>query len=285
MVSSLRLRKAVPPPPPPPLPLATVPDHVAIIMDGNGRWARNRGEPRLAGHRAGTENIRRVIQRFADYGVNYLTLYAFSTENWDRPPYEVRGLMMLLSRFLKRETKYLHKEGIRLLHLGDLTPLKPGLQQEIREAIELTKDNTRMTLAIAFNYGGRAEIVEAVRRIVAAGIAPDAIDEDAVAAHLTTTGLPDPDLIIRTAGEMRISNFLLWQGAYAEFCFTPAFWPDFDIEHVDEALCTYSQRRRRFGGLLPDESDYERRHDGRSARANGHSPEGAARPHQNGHKG
>ena len=255
MVSVLRLHSKEAPPPPPPLALAPVPDHVAIIMDGNGRWARRRGQPRLAGHRAGTENIRRIIQRFADYGVSYLTLYAFSTENWERPRYEVRGLMTLLSRFLKRETRHLHENGVRLLHLGDLDPLSPGLQQQVRDAIELTKHNQRMTLAIAFNYGGRAEIVEAVRSIVAAGIPPEEIDEDVVRAHLSTTGLPDPDLIIRTAGEMRISNFLLWQGAYAEFCFTPVYWPDFDIQHIDDALLVYSQRKRRFGALLPDEED------------------------------
>ncbi len=255
MVSVLRVHGKEAPAPPPPLPLAQLPDHVAIIMDGNGRWARSRGQSRLAGHRAGTENIRRIIQRFADYGVSYLTLYAFSTENWERPRYEVRGLMTLLSRFLKRETRHLHENGIRLLHLGNLDPLSPGLQQQVRDAIGLTKHNERMTLAIAFNYGGRAEIVEAIRSIVASGIPPEEIDEEVVRGHLFTTGLPDPDLIIRTAGEMRISNFLLWQGAYAEFCFTPVFWPDFDIQHIDDALLVYSQRKRRFGGLLPEEED------------------------------
>src|SRR2546425_9759102 len=201
-----------------PLALTAVPDHVAIIMDGNGRWAKERGRPRLFGHRAGTENVRRVIERFGDYGVKYLTLFAFSTENWDRPRYEVRGLMALLSRFLKRETQNLHNEGIRLLHIGDLSPLGEKLQKQIAEAIELTKDNQRMTLAIAFNYGGRAEIVDAVRRIVTAGVPSEEIDEALFDRYLFTRGLPDPDLIIRTAGEMRISNFLLWQGAYAEFC-------------------------------------------------------------------
>jgi len=240
---------------PPPLDLAAVPVHVAVIMDGNGRWARQRGRPRLFGHRAGTENVRRVIERFGDYGVKYLTLFAFSTENWDRPKYEVRGLMSLLSRFLKRETKHLHENGIRLRHLGDLSPLSPRLQQEVREAIELTCDNRRMTLSIAFNYGGRAEIVEAVRRIVDEGVPAGEIDERTVSNRLLTNGLPDPDLIIRTAGEMRLSNFLLWQGAYAEFCFTPVYWPDFDIQHIDEALLTFSQRTRRFGGLLPHELD------------------------------
>jgi undecaprenyl diphosphate synthase len=239
----------------PPLAVAAVPAHVAIIMDGNGRWAKQRGRPRLFGHRAGTENVRRVIERFGDYGVKYLTLFAFSTENWDRPRYEVRGLMSLLSRFLKRETQHLHKNGIRLRHLGDLSPLSPRLQQEVREAIELTCDNRRMTLSIAFNYGGRAEIVEAVRRIVDEGVPADEIDERAISSRLLTDGLPDPDLIIRTAGEMRLSNFLLWQGAYAEFCFTPVYWPDFDIQHIDEALLTFSRRTRRFGALPPHEVD------------------------------
>jgi undecaprenyl diphosphate synthase len=270
-------RKAVSPPPPP-LRLSRVPDHVAIIMDGNGRWAKSRGQSRLSGHRAGTENIRSVIQRFADYGVSYLTLYAFSTENWDRPRYEVRGLMALLSRFLKRETMNLHKEGIRLLHLGDLSPLGKGLQRQVREAIELTKDNQRMTLAIAFNYGGRAEIIEAVRRVIADGVAPDSIDEALFSRYLSTSGLPDPDMIIRTAGEMRISNFLLWQGAYAELCFTPVYWPDFGTQHVDDALISYSRRTRRFGGLLPEEADC---YTGPSA--NGNSSNGH-RPAPNGHQ-
>jgi undecaprenyl diphosphate synthase len=241
--------------PPPLLPLAAIPGHVAIIMDGNGRWATARGRPRLYGHRAGTENLRRVIERFADYGVSCLTLYAFSTENWNRPKREVRGLMTILRHVIKRETKHLHKNGIRLLHIGDLSALDPKLQDDVRAAIDLTKDNARMTLAIAFNYGGRAEIVDAVRRIVAEGLPADQIDEDVFAARLSTNGLPDPDLIIRTAGEMRLSNFLLWQGAYAEFCFTPVYWPDFDLQHIDETLEAYSQRTRRFGGLLPHELD------------------------------
>jgi undecaprenyl diphosphate synthase len=240
---------------PPPLPLERAPKHVAIIMDGNGRWARSRGKPRLFGHKAGTENIRRVIERFADYNVSHLTLYAFSTENWDRPRYEVRGLMALLSRFLKRETDNLHKEGIRLVHIGDLSPLSGKLQKQIAEAIELTKDNHRMTLAIAFNYGGRAEIVEAVKRIVQSGVSANEITEELIDRSLFTHGLPDPDLIIRTAGELRLSNFLLWQGAYSEFCFTDVYWPDFDVQHIDDALSAYSSRRRRFGGLLPDELD------------------------------
>jgi undecaprenyl diphosphate synthase len=248
MANALRLRRKEPATPPP-LPLTRVPRHVAIIMDGNGRWARGRGLPRMAGHRAGAENIRRIIQRFADYEVGYLTLYAFSTENWERPSDEVKGLMRLLSRFLKRETNHLHENGIRLVHLGDLSPLKPKLQQEVHDAIALTSGNDKMTLAIAFNYGGRAEIVEATRRIVENGVPAEEITEKLVASYMTTSGLPDPDLVIRTAGEMRISNFLLWQSAYAEFYCLPTYWPDFDVPQIDECLKSYAQRVRRFGGL------------------------------------
>ncbi len=253
----------------PPVRLSQVPIHVAVIMDGNGRWARARGRPRLAGHRAGAHNLRRVIERFADYGVKHLTLYAFSTENWSRPKSEVQGLVRLLSQVIKRETRHLHENGIRLLHIGNLEALDPKVQKEVRDAIELTRDNGRMTLTIAFNYGGRSEIIEAVRRIVEAGVPAEEIDEALFSAHLSTASVPDPDLIIRTAGEMRISNFLLWQGAYAEFCTTSVFWPDFDIHDIDEALLAYSQRKRRFGGLLPGETDYPTpRTNGR----NGHIP-------------
>lgn len=238
-------------------------------MDGNGRWAKQRGKPRIVGHRAGTENLRRVIERFADYGVACLTLFAFSTENWNRPKREVRGLMTILRHVIKRETKHLHKNGIRLLHIGDLSALDEKLQQEVRDAIDLTKDNARMTLAIAFNYGGRAEIVDAVRSIVAEGLDPTQIDEDTFATRLSTNGLPDPDLIIRTAGEMRLSNFLLWQGAYAEFCFTPVYWPDFDIPHIDDTLAAYGERTRRFGGLPEHEMDEHAISNSNGVKANG----------------
>jgi undecaprenyl diphosphate synthase len=251
-------------PPPPPLALPQVPGHVAIIMDGNGRWATRRGLPRLAGHRAGTENLRRVIERLGDYGVRYLTLYAFSTENWSRPKREIRGLMSILRHYLRRETKRLHANGIRLRHIGKLDALDPKLQQLVLDAIDLTKDNDRMTLCVAFNYGGRAEIVEAVRRIVAEGVSPDRIDDALFTSYLHTAQLPDPDLIIRTAGEIRLSNFLLWQGAYAEFVSTPVYWPDFDVHDIDEALLAYSQRKRRFGGLLPEEVDYPTPANGRN---------------------
>jgi len=228
---------------------------VAIIMDGNGRWARQRGLSRMAGHRAGTENIRQVIERFGDYGVKYLTFYAFSTENWNRPRPEVQGLMRILNRVIKRETKHFHENGIRLLHLGRLDGLSAKLQQQVLDAIELTKDNHRMTVCIAFNYGGRAEILDAARRLMADGLSPDEVDEGVFSSYLYTADIPDPDLIIRTAGEMRLSNLLLWQGAYAEFYSTDVYWPDFDSEDIDQALLAYSQRKRRFGGLLPEDED------------------------------
>ena len=224
-----------------------IPTHVAIIMDGNGRWAEQRQLPRLAGHRAGTENIRRVIEEFSSFGVKHLTLYAFSTENWERPDEEVRGLMNILEEVIHRETKALHEQGVRLLHLGTLDRLSPGLQDAMRNAIELTKDNRRITLNVAFNYGGRAEILDAARKIVREGIPPEEIDEAVFSSYLNTAGMPDPDLIIRTAGELRLSNFLLWQSAYSEYYCTPAFWPDFDQEELRTALVAYSQRRRRFG--------------------------------------
>jgi len=237
------------------LSLSEVPTHVAIIMDGNGRWARERGLPRMAGHRAGTDNIRLIIERFADYGVQCLTLYAFSTENWARPKAEVNGLMRILSRVIKRETNNFHKEGIRLLHLGRLDGLSSKLQEQVLDAIELTKGNRRMTVCIAFNYGGRAEILDAVRRLMTNGVDPQGLDEASFGRYLYTADIPDPDLIIRTAGEMRVSNFLLWQGAYAEFYSTPIYWPGFDDAHVDEALVAYNQRRRRFGGLAPEDEN------------------------------
>jgi undecaprenyl diphosphate synthase len=218
-------------------------------MDGNGRWAKQRGLRREAGHRAGTENIRRVIERFGQRGVCYLTLFAFSTENWRRPSSEVSALMRLPGFYLRREVKHLHEAGVRLRHLGHLDVLDPDLQAQIRQAVELTQHNTGMTLSVAFNYGGRREIVDAVRRMVEAGVSPDEIDENTLSGYLDTAGLPDPDLIIRTGGEMRLSNFLLWQAAYAEYYATPTFWPDFDQAEVDAALEAYAARTRRFGAL------------------------------------
>lgn len=218
-------------------------------MDGNGRWAKQRGLPRLAGHRAGTENIRRVIQVFVEYGIPYLTLYAFSTENWSRPQREVRGLFRLLGEVIDREAQSLHQQGIRLKHLGSLEGISKQLQSRIRQTLDLTRDDSGMTLSLAFNYGGRTEIVDAIKRIVADGIPPEAIDEALLGRYLYTVGLPDPDLIIRTGGEMRLSNFLIWQAAYSEYYATPIFWPDFDEGEIEKALAAYSHRKRRFGGL------------------------------------
>ncbi len=230
-----------------------VPRHVAIIMDGNGRWATQRGLPRAAGHRAGTENIRRIIERFGDHGIQYLTLYAFSTENWNRPQPEVQALIRLLSRFLKRELENFKTNNIRLRLLGHAETLPDWLQKQIEDAVEQTRDNTRMTVNICFSYGGRDDIVGAVQKIVQEGLSWESIDEGVISAHLFTGGNPDPDLIIRTAGDMRISNFLLWQAAYSELYFTDTFWPDFGREDIDIALAEYGRRKRKFGGLLEED--------------------------------
>lgn len=229
--------------------LTKVPYHLAIIMDGNGRWAQARGLPRLAGHQAGTDNIRRILEACVEYGIKILTIYAFSTENWGRPKAEVRGLMRILEQTLDRELPELHRQGVQLRHIGRLEGISRTLRKKVREAIELTKDNDRIILNVAFNYGGRAEILDAVRRIVKSGIDPDRLDEELFSQYLYTAGLPDPDLIIRTAGELRISNFLIWQGAYAEYYATPTYWPDFDEKELYEALLEYSRRERRFGLL------------------------------------
>ncbi|MFO8100779.1 MAG: polyprenyl diphosphate synthase [Dehalococcoidia bacterium] len=225
------------------------PEHVAIIMDGNGRWAESRGLTRLEGHRAGTENIRRIVRTFGNCGVKYLTLYAFSTENWSRPPEEVQGLFRILADVIDRETENLHQEGVRLRHLGHLEGLSHELQEKVRWAIDLTSNNTRMTLNVAFNYGGRADILQAIQQIIRDGLSPEEIDESIFTRYLYTNGTPDPDLVIRTADEMRLSNFLIWQSAYSEYYATSTFWPDFDEEEVLKALSAYSQRERRFGGL------------------------------------
>jgi len=218
-------------------------------MDGNGRWAKRRGLPRLAGHRAGTENVRRAINCFADHEVKYVTVFAFSTENWSRPRREVQGLMRILEEVIDRETINLHEDGVKLLHLGHLDGLSERLKQKVQYAVELTKHNTRGTLCIAFNYGGRAELVDAVKRLLGDGITPDDIDESLISRYLYTIELPDPDLIIRTGGEMRLSNFLIWQSAYSEYYATPTLWPDFGPEEIERALIAYSERERRFGGL------------------------------------
>jgi len=232
---------------------SAIPRHVAIIMDGNGRWARQRGLPRLAGHRAGTENVRRTVRACLDAGVQVLSIYAFSTENWGRPPDEVKGLMTILEEVIGRETASLHKEGVAIRHLGRKEELSPSLRKKIEQAEALTRNNTRMTLNVAFNYGGRREIVDAVKRLVADGVDVNALDEETFCRYLYTCGQPDPDLVIRTAGEMRLSNFLIWQAAYAEYYSTPTYWPDFDREELRKALQAYAQRQRKFGKLA-DES-------------------------------
>ena len=226
-----------------------LPQHVAIIMDGNGRWAKKHGLPRLAGHNAGGDNIRPVVKIFADYGVKYLTLYMFSTENWNRPRIEVAGLLSLLARKIDQETQAFHQENIRLVHLGRLDRLSQKLRKKVRAAVELTKNNTGLTLCLAFDYGGRDEIVQAAKRIVDAGISTDNIDESVFARYLYGPDIPDPDLVIRTGGESRLSNFLLWQAAYSEFYSTPVLWPDFGLKDVEEALSEYKCRQRRFGKI------------------------------------
>lgn len=216
-------------------------------MDGNGRWAQQRGLPRLAGHRAGTENIRRVLTGCVEYGIQVLTIYAFSTENWKRPEQEVKGLMSIFARVIDRELDELHREGVQLRHVGRLEGISDSLATKVHHAIDLTKNNDRIILNVAFNYGGRAEIVDAVRRIIHDGIPAEEVTEELIGCYLYTTDCPDPDLIIRTSGEFRTSNFLLWQAAYAEYYVTPTYWPDFDKEELYKALLTYGQRNRRFG--------------------------------------
>jgi undecaprenyl diphosphate synthase len=225
------------------------PQHVAIIMDGNGRWAKKRGLPRLVGHNAGGDNIRPVVKIFANCGVKYLTLYMFSTENWNRPRIEVAGLVSLLGRKIDQETQAFHQENIRLVHLGRLDRLPQRLRQKVQAAVELTKNNTGLTLCLAFDYGGRDEIVRAARRIASAGVPGDNIDESMFAQYLDSPGIPDPDLVIRTGGEGRLSNFLLWQAAYSELYFTPVLWPDFGAKDVEEAFSEYKRRQRRFGKI------------------------------------
>ncbi|MEZ4516042.1 MAG: polyprenyl diphosphate synthase [Chloroflexota bacterium] len=230
-----------------------VPTHVAIIMDGNGRWAKRRGLPRQAGHRAGAENLRRVIRACVEFNIKILTVYAFSTENWGRPESEVRALMRIFARVLDQETDELNAQGVCVHHLGDLTGVDPTLQAKVRRALELTKDNDRLILNVAFNYGGRAEILHAVRDLLADGINPDDLTEDLFSSYLFTRSLPDPDLVIRTSGELRVSNFLIWQAAYSEYYPTSAYWPDFGREELYEAIVTFNQRDRRYG-LVTDNS-------------------------------
>ena len=227
----------------------TVPVHVGIIMDGNGRWARGRGLERSSGHRAGTDNIARVTRALAERGVKYLTIFGFSTENWSRPAEEVDALMDILGEVIEQETLRLHEQNVRLQHLGGLDRLSPQLRKAVKASTELTRDNDGLTLNVAFDYGGREEILEAVRRILRDGLSPEQISEELFCRYLSTRGMPDPDLIVRTGGEMRLSNFLIWQSHYSEYYSTPALWPDFDESEVDRALEEFRRRQRRFGGL------------------------------------
>ena len=229
--------------------LNKVPKHIAIIMDGNGRWAAARGLPRLAGHRAGTENLRRVIRACVEFGIQYLTIYAFSTENWGRPKEEVDGLMQIVEDVIDKELGELNKEGVQLRHIGHLEQVNPSLRDKVLHAVEMTKNNTRLKLNIAFNYGGRDEIVCAIRAMLNIGVKPDDVTEQLISQYMFTAGIPDPDLIVRTSGEMRISNFLIWQSAYSEWYITNSYWPDFDKEELRKALVDYNQRERRFGRL------------------------------------
>lgn len=224
-----------------------VPTHVAIIMDGNGRWATRRGLPRPMGHRAGTQNVTRIVEASLDIGIRVLTLYAFSTENWGRPQDEVSGLMKLFLEISRRETLNLHRQGVRIQHLGSLERTSAALRQAITDATALTQGNRRLVLNFAFDYGGRAEIVRAVQALLTHGMDANQITEQTISDALDTRGLPDPDLIIRTAGEMRLSNFLLWQAAYSEYYSSTKFWPDFDADDLRAATTAYSQRKRTFG--------------------------------------
>ena len=230
-----------------------IPYHVGIVMDGNGRWAQSQGKPRIMGHRAGTQNIRRVLEASVDFGIKVLTIYAFSTENWGRPPAEVRGLMQLLGQTIRNQLNELHEKGVQIRHSGSLVGISPQLKRQISEALELTRNNDRIILNVAFNYGGRAEIVDAVRTIaelVSAGkMKPDAIDERTIARNLYAPDMPDPDLMVRTSGEFRISNYLLWEVAYSELVFTDVLWPDFRREHLFDAIREFQGRTRRFGAI------------------------------------
>ena len=241
-----------------PLPTAeigdfAVPRHVAIIMDGNGRWAAARGLPRGEGHRRGVEALRRTVRAAGDLGIDFLTIFSFSAENWSRPPAEIRELMGLLRRFIRHDLADLHRRGVRVRVIGEREGLDPDIRRLLDEAEELTKDNSRLVLVVAFNYGARQEIASAARRLaedVAAGkLKAEAITADLLATRLHTADIPDPDLLIRTSGEQRMSNFLLWQAAYSELVFVPVYWPDFDRATLESAIAEYRTRERRFGGL------------------------------------
>jgi undecaprenyl diphosphate synthase len=228
-----------------------VPQHVAFIMDGNGRWANQRGLPRLEGHQVGVERIQRVLEFLGGKGVRYVTIYAFSTENWSRPAEEVQGIMELLHDALQQQTEALHEKNVRVVHIGKVDRLSPDLQKSVAHAQWLTRHNTALTLNVAFDYGGRDEILEAVKRLVRDGVPPEEINEGLFSSYLYTAHSPDPDLIVRTAGELRLSNFLLWQSAYSEYYHTPTLWPDLDAAELEKALESFNNRQRRFGNVKP----------------------------------
>lgn len=236
----------------------TSPAHVAIIMDGNGRWAKARGLPRVAGHRAGVEALRKTVRAAPQLGISYLTVYAFSSENWSRPKSEVSDLMGLLKLFIRRDLAELHQNGVRVRVIGDKASLQTDIRGLLEEAETLTASNDALTLVIAFNYGGRDEIVRTAQKLALAAvrgeISVDSISTDSFAASLDTAGIPDPELVIRTSGELRLSNFLLWQAAYSELVFLPCYWPDFSQDHLADALRDFAGRERRFGGLAPREA-------------------------------
>jgi undecaprenyl diphosphate synthase len=228
-------------------PPARIPTHIGIIMDGNGRWALSRGLPRMAGHRAGTENLRRIIEACIEFGIKYLTIYAFSTENWGRPTEEVQGLLMIFENVIDNELQELNDQGVQLRHIGRLDRLKPAFRKKVLDAIQLTAHNDRLILNVAFNYGGRDEIVCAIQTMIRDGVKAEEVNDELVGKYLFTAGVPDPDLIIRTSGELRGSNFLIWQGAYSEWYFPSTYWPDFDKEELRKALEEYTSRERRYG--------------------------------------
>jgi undecaprenyl diphosphate synthase len=236
-----------------------IPTHIGIIMDGNGRWALAHGLPRMAGHRAGTENLRRIIEACIEFGIKYLTIYAFSTENWGRPTAEVQGLMRIFENVIDSELQELHDQGVRLRHIGRLDRVRPSFRKKVMQAIEYTRDNDRLTLNIAFNYGGRDEIVCAIQSMIRDGVKPEEITDDLVSQYLFTAGVPDPDMIIRTSGELRGSNFLIWQGAYSEWYFPATYWPDFDRQELLKALEEFNQRERRYG-LTTDQVKHKKSH-------------------------
>ena len=238
--------------------MTVYPRHIAFIMDGNGRWAEKRGLSRLEGHRAGVKNIRSIIRFLDSKSIEFVTLYAFSTENWRRPEEEVNGLFHILEEIIGKEARELHKNGIRIRHIGSLDGLSPRLQKSINRALKLTTGNSGMTLGVALNYGGRAEILEAVRKLITDGVSPEKIDEKYFREYLYTADFPDVDLVIRTGGEIRTSNLLIWQTTYSEYYFIPVLWPDFNVEELEKALQAYSQRKRRFGGLQENDACSEK---------------------------